>query len=166
MILARIANIMSGLMVATLIAACGIANAETLKRPEGNLMVVAGGASNLVFIATDETARKGDIADVLVLDVFDPGMAVGQQRIVESVVRRRLDCVARTYQDLATSAYDDAGKIVLTMPETPPSPIPAGSGYDFLARVACDGAEPPQKMVATGHVAALKLGRELLAAHR
>ena len=129
-------------------------------------MVVSGGQNSVVFIATDQTVRNGNIADVLVLDIFDPGLPVGQGRVIESVVRRRLDCTARTYQDLGTSGYDATGKVILTMPQEPVRPIPEGSGYDFLARVACDGAEPPQKMLAVGHAAALKLGRELLAAHR
>jgi len=144
----------------------GSTSANALERPNGTLMVVSGGRDSLVFLATDQTVRKGDIADILVLDVFDPGLSVGQSRVVESVARRRLDCAARTYQDLETSGYDDAGKVIVSMPQEPARPIQPGSGYDFLARVACDGAEPPQKMVATGHAAALKLGRELLAAHR
>lgn len=164
--MARIANTTTGLIATALVWLYSPANAETNARPEGNLMVVSGGQGSVVFITTDQTVRNGDIADVLVLDIFDPGLPVGASRVVESVVRRRLDCAARTYQDLGTSGYDDAGNVVLTMPREPARPIPAGSGYDFLARVACDGAEPPQKMLAVGHAAALKLGRELLAAHR
>jgi len=140
--------------------------ASALDRPNGSLMVVAGGRNNVVFIVPDQLVRKGDIVELLVLDVFDPGLAVGQDAVVESVARRRLDCAARTYQDLETSGYDQTGKVVLSMPQEPVITIPPGSGYDFLARVACDGAQPPQKMVVTGHAAALKLGRELLAAHR
>lgn len=164
--MARIVNTTTGLIAAAFVALCGSAKADTAARPDGNLMVVSGGQNSVIFIATDQTVRKGDIAEVVVLDVFDPGLPVGQGRVVESVVRRRLDCAARTYQDLGTSGYDDAGKVILTMPQEPARPIPQGSGYDFLARVACDGAEPPQKMLAVGHAAALKLGRELLAAHR
>jgi hypothetical protein len=144
----------------------GPAAASALERPNGSLMVVSGSSSNAVFIAMDETVRKGDVADVLVLDVFDPGLPVGQGRVVESVTRRRLDCAKRTYQDHETSGYDDAGKVILSMPQEPARPIPSGSGYDYLARVACDGAEPREKMVAAGHAAALKLARELLTTHR
>lgn len=140
--------------------------ANAVERPNGSLMVVSGGANSVVFLATDQTVRKGDLADILVLDVFDPGLPVGASSVVESVTRRRLDCAARTYQNLETSGYDDAGKVVVSMPQEPAKPIPPGSGFDFLARVACDGAQPPQKFAAEGHAAALKLGRELLAAHR
>lgn len=132
--------------------------------PTGELMVASGGAGNVSFVSTD-FKREGDVIEAVGLDVHEPGMEVAGDLGVKIVWKRRVDCKGGTYQELGTSVYNAAGKVILTMPQEPARPVGQG-GYAMLSQIVCGGMRAPPEYIAAGHDGAVILAHKLLAARR
>ena len=138
-----------------------------IKLPDGRLTLFAGGASSATFIEPDSVARTDDTAVVMTYTVFEPPHAIAPGKIVvQAVNRHRIDCAARTRQDLGSEGYDEAGKSLVWLPERPIEAIEPGSMYGFVVQIVCDKLELPATNTVLGHVAARALAKQSLAAHR
>ena len=125
-------------------------------------------ASAANFVALDQSTKGGPVADVWQFRVFarpvelsKPGAAVHKVSI-QSLAHLKIDCAKRTFVQLSLDAFDEADRWVLGMEPERARAIETDSTQDFLARVMCDGVQPPQVVVVTGHTAALRLARQVL----
>lgn len=138
-----------------------------IKLSEGPLALVSGTDSSATFIEPDTIVWTGKTAIVMTYTVFEPPHAIAKGKIVvQAVNRNRIDCEARTRQDLGSEGYDEAGKSLVWLPEEPAKAIAPNTSHDFVARVVCDKVELPPTNVAQGHVAARALALRALAAQR
>lgn len=138
-----------------------------IKLPDGRLTLFAGGASSATFIEPDSIARTDNTAVVMTYTVFEPPHAIAPGKIVvQAVNRHRIDCTAKTRQDLGSEGYDEAGKSLVWLPERPIEPMEPGSMYGFIVQVVCDKVELPATNTVQGHVAARVLAKQALAANK
>jgi hypothetical protein len=124
------------------------------------------GADSAHFLDLDRVSKTGSKADIWVLVISDPPYPIGDRLEVADVEHEAIDCVKRTYTDLGSKAFDEAGEMVVWLPAARPERIKPGNAYEFIARVVCDGLQPPSGYVVRGHAAALQLGRRILRSRR
>jgi hypothetical protein len=136
--------------------------------PEGRLLLVGGNSAAANFVALDQSTKGGPTADEWQFRVFAkpvelsrPGDA-NRKVSTQSLAHLKVDCAKRTFVQLSLDAFDESGRWVLGMEAERARAIEANSTQDFLAKVMCDGVQPPQVVVVTGHAAAVKLARQIL----
>jgi hypothetical protein len=132
-----------------------------LTLPTGPLQMEAGSDTTITFLDKARTSKAGDLVTVWALQVFDPGLQTDHGLAVKIVQRRTIDCRAHTQTDTGSVAYDEAGKVVMWLPDYPAEPLAPNSPAAAEAMVFCDGATLPTDAV-VGHEAALRAGRGLL----
>jgi hypothetical protein len=136
-----------------------------IKLPEDRLLLMSGNDISATFIEPDSIAWIGKTAVVTTYTVYEPPHAIAKGKIVvQGVNRHRIDCDARTRQDLGSEAYDDAGKSLVWLPERPAEPIEPNSLHDFIAKVVCEKVELPDSNAARGYIAARALALRAMAA--
>ncbi|MBI1405425.1 MAG: hypothetical protein GC145_04800 [Caulobacter sp.] len=122
-----------------------------LTLPEGRLQLVSGRAGAAFFISLGQVRREGDVVDYWTYAVYAPGHPLNAGLLVQDITHLRLDCQARTTRVLGVAGFDEAGRVLATVPARAyeEEPIEAESAHDFQARVLCDGiALPPQNTFA------------------
>jgi hypothetical protein len=138
-----------------------------IKLSDGRLTLFAGNPSSATFIEPDSMAWTGSTAIVMTYTVFEPPHAIAPGKIVvQAVNRHRIDCAARTRQDLGSEAYDVAGRSLVWLPERPTEPLDPKSMYSFVVQIVCDKVELPASNTVQSHVGARVLALQALAANR
>ena len=130
--------------------------------PEGRLQLVSGNPSAVYFVDLDRLSKSGDIADIWIYQVLDPGFYVGGKQVVQIVSHERIDCLKRHRHGIGQASFDGAGKVLVTMPAEDLGAVLSGRPHDFIARYVCDGLELPAENIVTGHAEAFRQGRILI----
>lgn len=141
-----------------------------LPLPEGRLMLLAGNAHATNFVALDQSARTGAVADAWIYTASAHPIALPPHKddppriVVQTFQHLRIDCAARRTRRLRVTGYDAAGEALLTLrPDAEARWIDAFSTEHFAAKTLCDGARLPGAYVVVGHDTALKTARVLFA---
>jgi hypothetical protein len=135
--------------------------------PDGRLLAVATQDLGATFLLLDQAFKANGQADVWTFEVFDPAMALGENRyVVQGVSHHQIDCAAHTDHRLASIGYDEAGTALVAVDAAPATPLETGGAYSLIAKVVCDAVEPNVSQVVLGHAAALAAARALIQAEK
>ena len=109
------------------------------------------------FIDLDRTTRKGAIVELWVFEV----LAIDERssdpvKLEHSVARVRMNCEARTVQELRVTVYDQHSRVVGSLPTQAEGPFTRF--HQEVARSVCDG-EAATGREFMGHAAALTWAR-------
>src|SRR5438045_1151826 len=91
--------------------------------PTGRLLLIGGNLQALNYIALDQSAKRGSVADVWMFRVF--AQPVAGTGAVESFRHFEIDCAGRSFTELSEDAYDAQDRWVLGMPRQPAASIEA-----------------------------------------
>jgi hypothetical protein len=136
--------------------------------PDGRLLLVSGNSRSANFIALDKSSKNQTDVDLWVFTVMSPPIALGGatdlKRLVvaQTFAHFSIACVTRRVTKLSEDGFDEVGKWLIAGPGDAPAPIVRDSAQDFMARVMCDGVQPPSTSPVIGHVAALAVARRIL----
>ena len=135
--------------------------------PEGRLLLFAGNGFGANFLALDQTSKSGSEVDAWVFTVpAQPYNLMGHnpdRRVAQYLRHLTFDCARRgTYVELSEDAFNEAGQRVVWLPAESPQPIEPRSTEDFLAKVMCDGQNPPDSNIVIGHSAAVRVAHLIL----
>lgn len=138
-----------------------------LTLPSGRLQLLNATEKAAGFVVLDSVAHpKAGEATVVLYRVYDPGLPAMGKVAVQIVSRERFDCAGGVHQALGAQAFDARGNLVIWTPADQPKPVPAGTGYDYLAKFACDGQALPEPVVFTGYAEALAAAHQMIEAER
>jgi hypothetical protein len=139
----------------------------TAPLPEGRLLALSGNSQGASFVAIDQSSMHGGVVDAWVMRVLaEPVVLSSPSEKPEVTVSQtfshwKVQCAERTAVELSGDGFDPAGRwriegVDIHRPG-PPRKIEPNSAQDFLARVYCDGQQPPRPVVVVGHAAAVAL---------
>lgn len=135
--------------------------------PAGKLwpFSIAKGEGTVIFLVVDSVKAHDGLIDFTTLMIWSPPTGSGKAKMEQAMVDSVFNCTDHTLEQLAASAYDEAGIGVSLGDEAkgPPRPIPPGSGHETLAGLLCAGDELDSSIMFTGDQAALTVARALLA---
>jgi hypothetical protein len=130
--------------------------------PTGKLTGVAMGASGATFLIPDKVSRTGDVVDVWVYRVFEPGFKVGEATVVQGLANWKFDCAARSQADIYSAGFDASDKFIVDLPPFPAKPLERESAQEFVGKVVCDGVQMPAQNTLVGYKAAAMMARGLI----
>ena len=133
------------------------AEVANLKLPAGRLWAVSKGASSVAFVSLDQVQRTPTVVTAVVYWVYDPPIHSGEVTANQLVIRARLNCIDKSYQQLAAQAFDGDGDLQMWMVTEAPE---RSSKYDPLIAHLCD--QVPPNRVYNGHAAALSAASAIL----
>ena len=133
-------------------------------------MLLAGNAHATNFVALDQSARTGGVADAWIYTASAHPVALPPHKddppriVVQTFQHLRIDCATRRTRRLRVTGYDAAGEALLTLrPDAEARWIDAFTTEHFAAKTLCEGARLPGAYVVVGHDTALKTARVLFA---
>ncbi|NEX93379.1 surface-adhesin E family protein [Caulobacter sp. 17J65-9] len=153
---------LAALAVASVFAAQpAVAEPQAPPLPSGRLQGISMGNGGGWFLVLDQSKKAGETADVWTLLVLDPPSSIDGRDVVYSLTHLNIACQARTTTELGTYAYDEGGGVVVILPQNPAAPIKPRSAFEFMARVVCDGEQPPTPNFVAGPAQALQAIRTI-----
>jgi hypothetical protein len=130
--------------------------------PKGPLHYLSATPEFAQFFVGDLPKKEGDVVEVWMYYVRDPGVTVQGRPVMQVLTHKRIDCAARTAADLFTGAWDGAGRRVAQIPATTPQPIAVGSPLEHASSIACETAKAPEMTRVVGNRAAFTLGLQAI----
>jgi hypothetical protein len=122
--------------------------------PQGRMMEGGEGPLRVSWIALDDRQLPNaqGVAELTLLIIYRDRQHGGDVAFTEQVLRLRLDCKAKTLQQLRLTFYDQGGASpVATLGEAPAYVAPPDSGTAmFLLNMACTGVIDPHYQQVTG----------------
>lgn len=162
------------LVLALALVAAAPASSQIMRKgpiaplPDGRLLLVSGNSRSANFIALDESSKNQTDVDLWVFTVMSPPIvlsgATDPKRLIvaQTLAHFSIACATRRVTKLSEDGFDDVGRWLIAGPGDAPAPIVRDSAQDFMARVMCDGVQPPSASPIMGHAAALAVARRIL----
>jgi hypothetical protein len=130
--------------------------------PTGHLQLIGATPEVAQFFVGDLPKKTGDVVEVWMFYVQDPGVQVQGKKMTQVLQQKRIDCAAKTAADLYTGGWDGGGRRVTEAPAAPPMAIPEGTPLERVSNIACENAKPPKMTRVLGNRAAFTLGQQAI----